>query len=710
VEINMVRTNVRALAGFRSNELAIGTRTLVVGPNGVGKTRWQNALELALTKTADDVWLRQMTRESDLAVLMPADETKLYAEAVFDAGFSASYSFDVIDGKAKKAEHKVPGGFGEWSLPVRAVYSALSAGPDKARLFFVPYIVGTVTQEDIARRMPPEHANRPVPVSLAALLSEITQNETLAKEFSNKATAQHALAEQAQLGAQGADPTEGMIAGAKVLVSLYEQHYANMTAREARNSIASQASTWSGRVDQIRQANAAAEAAKAEGLAALVSQVQQYDQWLTWAIDQGGLNSIAPDPGPMPTDLAVWSTLIETGLAHANALVATPGVSHCHGCGSPVQVAVVQAQVIPHVTAQRQVLKDRLAVWQAAVDLRALRQGDVTTAQNSRAALVARYTELQARSVSTPVPAEVVPSAGDMQIAPLEFPPGAAVPETSAETGLLLQSARAAEQSVANLALTWKRIRDARQLSAESSAAAKDHDKYAEALRKVTGELMDAAVSGFVAKAQRWMPAPWKLHIQLRAGDRDVFKLGVVENGQVNMAPSGAQLASAAIALALTCAEQAKIGYALITLPEERDWDGKTLRAVMKALSECPYQVFLTSTTAPVGKAVPGWTVIDLTPEKPKRTKDEVDTEDAVRMGVDPTAFQGLGAAVDAAAPVMAPPAPAGASTEPEPITGLTGMTAYVPPAPPPAAPAPAAPPAPMNPMAKLGERMGWST
>jgi len=85
-------------------EANLGPKTIIVGPNGSGKTRIQNTLELALLGYATDVVGRaEMRKESDLITLAAGDD--LIAEATLSDGRVSSWSTKRTKTGAKKAEH-----------------------------------------------------------------------------------------------------------------------------------------------------------------------------------------------------------------------------------------------------------------------------------------------------------------------------------------------------------------------------------------------------------------------------------------------------------------------------------------------------------------------------------------------------------------------------------------------------------------------------
>ena len=108
----------------------LGEKTLIVGPNGIGKSAIINAVELAVGGSASDIVGRaEVKREAELLTL--AGGASVTADAEFSNGSRASYKATSNGrGGAKKAAHSCPV---TAAFPVRDVRAALGGSSDTAR-------------------------------------------------------------------------------------------------------------------------------------------------------------------------------------------------------------------------------------------------------------------------------------------------------------------------------------------------------------------------------------------------------------------------------------------------------------------------------------------------------------------------------------------------------------------------------------------------
>src|SRR5687767_4463514 len=87
----------------------LGEKTIVIGPNGTGKSAITNALELALSGTASDIYGRGLMKlPADLiANLAPTHAGELFSIASLSDGRSVSWRAGV-KGAGKKPLHEFP--------------------------------------------------------------------------------------------------------------------------------------------------------------------------------------------------------------------------------------------------------------------------------------------------------------------------------------------------------------------------------------------------------------------------------------------------------------------------------------------------------------------------------------------------------------------------------------------------------------------------
>lgn len=157
----------------------------------------------------------------------------------------------------------------------------------------------------------------------------------------------------------------------------------------------------------------------------------------------------------------------------------------------------------------------------------------------------------------------------------------------------------------------WDQIRRTRDLALEAEEDARAWDLLATVLRRAVAELLDASVDAFRARVQAHLPESWKFELQLRDGEKEVCRYGLVQGGRLCTALSGGQWAAVTVALACVVLERSSIGEAglAIVVPEDRAWDPGALSEVLTALARAPCQVIVATTTAPE-PAPPGWLIL----------------------------------------------------------------------------------------------------
>ena len=146
------------IKGIKSNikggvDQELGEKTLIVGPNGIGKSAIINAIELAVGGSASDIVGRaEVKREAELLTL--ADGKRVFAAAEVSHGKAASYEAQSNSrGGAKKAAHTCSVAA---SFPVRDVRAALGGSADTARSWLLSKVVKDVTREDVLSWFTPE--------------------------------------------------------------------------------------------------------------------------------------------------------------------------------------------------------------------------------------------------------------------------------------------------------------------------------------------------------------------------------------------------------------------------------------------------------------------------------------------------------------------------------------------------------------------------
>jgi len=172
-------------------------------------------------------------------------------------------------------------------------------------------------------------------------------------------------------------------------------------------------------------------------------------------------------------------------------------------------------------------------------------------------------------------------------------------------------AARDASDKLASSKATWDALKRARETVDMMAVDVETYKNMKKALEGAVGTLLKKLASGFAAKVQAFLPAEWGFEIQLVDGDREVFRLGLRRDGQLNIALSGVEWAAVSLAIAMVVGSGAKATQPVLVVPEDRGWDGTTLSQVMRAWSDFDGQVVIATTTKPV-RPPKDWKIIEL--------------------------------------------------------------------------------------------------
>jgi len=270
-------------------------------------------------------------------------------------------------------------------------------------------------------------------------------------------------------------------------------------------------------------------------------------------------------------------TLLEAHAAHATGV----GTEDCLMCGHEMKIDPVRGTLLnaqEAISAQRQ-----LGHAEHALE----------TAQRSAEEAVATYQAANAPS------SDDERQAGDQRQAAVAT---AYATLTDAEGKVL----RLTEAQV-----TWEKVQQARDLLADAEREAVDSKALANACVEVIDALTQDGCSQFVMAVNEFLPEGDEFDLVLQSGSREVCAFGFRRDGVLHTALSGAEWARLTLALGAATLPTGDNVLAVLT-PEERAYDGKTLSSVMRALSEAPGQVLITSPVKPRGRTPKGWTVIDV--------------------------------------------------------------------------------------------------
>lgn len=543
--IKTVRGNVK-----RGCDVEIGEKTLIVGPNGSGKSTVVNTVELALTGRVGDIAGRiDIAREVDVMSLAKDGSSAIEAVALFDDNTAAAYRTSGSTAKAKKATGDKPSDRCHSDvLPIRTLREALLGSPVTARKFLLSK-VSTATVIDIEELVPSALSDRfkccfPANVPVPdALVAAIEYAGKQARDGSSEAKSQREAAKLVS-GGRGAPPSESEV---KQAVQALKQ------AREALVQIEDQVNLGDKLVEA--EAKLAEIEAKANDTAIHLTNARTA---LNAAKKPKALNPLLPH---------VCVVLDESVLA--GECLACGGTAPTKDMANEISAAIADA--VSSNKAYDKMISDVIAAeGYAKATLEIL---------DRQEEMVESFKKLG----DIPTDAEIAEAERDVNAAE--------------EKVLTLKGARDA----------WAAVQKAESAALEADRSTVEWKALKESLENAMALTLEKSLSAFVQKVQAHLPKTDQFDLKLRDGDREVVSFGLVRNGHLHTALSGAEWARVMAAMATACVDAGK--YACL-IPEERAFDPSTLKDVMVALSDCPHQVLLTSPVKP--KSVPkGWTVVE---------------------------------------------------------------------------------------------------
>jgi len=149
---------------------------------------------------------------------------------------------------------------------------------------------------------------------------------------------------------------------------------------------------------------------------------------------------------------------------------------------------------------------------------------------------------------------------------------------------------------------TWTNADAARKEIAQLRARAERLSLVGKELKTAGERLLNKQKSAFEQRVSSFLPEGEELGVDL-----DTSRLGIMRNGQLHSALSGAEESRVLLALA---SAQEDGSTPCVLIPKDRGWDRDTLGQVMAALADSPVQVVIMSTVQP--DPVEGWTMVNL--------------------------------------------------------------------------------------------------
>jgi hypothetical protein len=340
-----------------------------------------------------------------------------------------------------------------------------------------------------------------------------------------------------------------------------------------------------------------------------VAKARQDIAWMEANIDLVAPIPKMPAPEFVPTD--PMRALVTVAIT-ANGAAKNAGLRNCLACGGDVAL-------------------ESLDVWRVQLDgiAGSYVEEDAARAEQYRSALEVYHATnaaaLEARAMAEDMirQTKLDLSVKEQALALIEGSDPVSMPSlgegvTIERAREMVDTAQDLHGQLIRLQQQWATIRTARAASVSHDTSAKWWSKYADDLESVAWELLDKGVGIFRDRVQKYLPPDRRfslvLHDKTSDGkSRDVCRIGLERDGNVNLVLSGAEEAMVWLAFTVAILDSMSTPppFALLVVPSEKAWHPDDLSAVMRALSAVPYQILLLSTTPP--KRVPkDWTVLDL--------------------------------------------------------------------------------------------------
>lgn len=539
----------------------LGEKTLIVGPNGRGKSAIVNAVELALGGTASDIVGRaEVKREADLIAL--GDGSKLCATATLSDGRVAEWETSTTkSGSTKKAKHTRPV---RSSFPVRDVREALGGSPQTARTWLLKRIGCDVSREDVVAWLNDDLKARYERLAKVQTGSEVDILLGVIKAAESSARAH-----------------KSEIDGLRVAVrELSEGLPAEPTRKRLDDMERESSGLWTRYQTALRESEPAAAVPDLAQLRLTAETlIQQYDR------TQIALGHLAEEMEGVPplSDMDAKVAAARELLVQIHTLHGDHGAVGCLVCGSSGPVdhegkALALARQNADLAARRERWR-----WYDA------------KREESESSLAQAQAAIAAFRAASDADQPVVPAPGALDALEAEW---RAADERFRE-------AKAA-------AGRWEAVRSKRERAERASRDQAELTALATEGKAAVDRLLKSATDAFIERVGSYLPTGDEFGLELERGGKPVCRFGLMRDGLLHTALSGAEWARLTLALACASCEADSADVLRIFTPEERAFDPITLNGVLRALSSAPGQVILTSPVRPKGRIPKGWTIVDV--------------------------------------------------------------------------------------------------
>ena len=560
-QIHRVVRVVHNLKG--GGEANLGQRTLIVGPNGSGKSAIINAVELALTGKASDIAGRDVVAQG-AALAALANGSGAWAEATLDDGATCRWEIQRNGSKVSRAKRVGPEGV----LPLREVLAHLTGSADKARKFLLQHACEGIDNTQIVSKLDQDTLSRYQRLTdarLSPIDNLLAVTDLAAKK--ERDTKKHAAGAKETADAVGSGlgvaPDEAALAAAKL----------------AREDAGASWRTAQATLEQARRA-APQDTLSPDERANKINGLRSWD--LTAAGEgerlHAELRTLSGD-----TKAGHRRTLLDVVDLMDTAWTTGP----CLACGQDFDRSSWKAHA-DHVRASVAAAAER---HKASDTRRQEIKVRLAELKDTRTRVGARIEEL-VRGGAEGNPAGVDPEEAE-------------IAATAARTAYEECSATYDRGVRADAA--WERVRRAMTVQRDAERETRGWGVLSTECMALVSALVMDAVGVFRNRVQRFLPKEETFGIKF---DKSAVRYGLLRDGEIHTALSGAEWARVSAALAAACTPSNAALSVLV--PEDRAWDPKTLRGVLQGLNGYRGQVLVATTIKPYRGVPAGWTLIEV--------------------------------------------------------------------------------------------------
>lgn len=566
-------------------------KTLITGKNEAGKSAITDSIFLALTGRVPDLGGKdEVAQPGQLMALAPGRKGELHSkvwlgswDTPLDECAVVEWRTTGVEGRAKRPEHVIPTSVAAYVnddavMPLRELKALFSkGGVDKRRQFFFRHVVSQLSERDIMALVPHNMLE-----NFKALAESVGADSYTADTLLQMRVKANARKNEAQGKLRDAETTLTTLSGVMESPPLESEiEKAEAALAQAQTDARALKPAYSG--PSPAELLAAAEQCERDLKATSV-------QLEALTVEGRGLDEQKKRSQGHRERMAALALVTQV----QSELLAENKLSHCAACN--------QALVDPEAV---KAFADRVAslAQEASASWSEEQESRLVALRNDYARLRGLLQQHAER------PAALRQEAVAVQ-ARLEAESTASSREALNALIISLTSRVTSMQRAAN---DYTVVRQARDRKGSFETEVDVYKRLTELLDSMMTELLAKAVEVFEKRVTAYLPEGDTFRLVLWEGEgkkrSETCLVGLEKANGLHTALSGAAWARVTTAVACVLADQQVLA---VVVPEERAYDGATLRATMAGLTDASAQVLVTHPTKHSGRTPKGWQVIEI--------------------------------------------------------------------------------------------------